>query len=124
MSKSGLILFAHGARDERWVAPMQGVAALVRATQPGAEVRLAFLELMQPDLAAAGADLAACGCETVEIVPLFLGVGGHLRRDLPLQLAALQSAQPGVRFTLHPAIGEMSGVIDAIARAAAGTLNP
>lgn len=124
MSKSGLILFAHGARDERWVAPMQGVAAIVRATHPQAEVRLAFLELMQPDLVTAGADLAACGCDSVQIVPLFLGVGGHLRNDLPRRLAALEAAQPGVRFTLHPAIGEMRSVVDAIARAAAGTLNP
>ena len=38
----GLVLFAHGARDPRWAAPFEAVAARVRAHRPGVEVRLRY----------------------------------------------------------------------------------
>jgi len=47
---TGLILFAHGARDPRWALPFEAVAARVRAQRPGVPVRLAFLEFMAPTL--------------------------------------------------------------------------
>ena len=47
---NGLILFAHGARDPRWAEPFEAIAAAVRARAPSVDVRLAFLELMAPDL--------------------------------------------------------------------------
>ena len=120
--KGGVILFAHGARDPQWALPFEAVARRVAAARPGAAVRLAFLEFMQPDLPAAAAELAAVGCTTVEIVPLFLGAGGHVRRDLPALLDTLRAGQPQVRWTLHPAVGELESVIQAMADAAAATL--
>lgn len=118
----GLILFAHGARDPRWALPFQAVADRVRAQRPGIEVRLAFLEFMTPSIAEAGSELAAQGCTQVQVVPLFLGAGGHVRKDLPALLDALRTQHPATAFTLHPAVGELDPVIDAMAAAAAATL--
>lgn len=115
--RSGLILFAHGARDPRWAAPFEAVAARVRARRPEVSVRLAFLELMTPDLATAGAELAAEGCRSVTVLPLFLGAGGHVRKDLPALVDALRSAFPQVQWALEPPVGELPGVIDAMAAA-------
>ena len=120
--KAGLILFAHGARDPAWAAPFEAVAARARRAQPGAEVRLAFLELMTPSLPEAGAALAAAGCTQVAVLPLFLGTGGHVRKDLPRLVDALRTAHPGMTFQLHGAVGEDEGVIAAMAAAAARTL--
>lgn len=117
-----LILFAHGARDPRWSAPFEAVAARLRALQPQRAVRLAYLEFMTPDLATAGAELVAAGARTIDIVPMFLGAGGHVRQDLPRQLEALRAAHPEARFTLHPAIGEIEAVTRAMAEAIAGTV--
>ncbi|HEU5297430.1 MAG TPA: CbiX/SirB N-terminal domain-containing protein, partial [Burkholderiaceae bacterium] len=75
----GVLLFAHGARDAVWAAPFEAVLARVRELQPDAQVTLAFLELMQPDLTAAAARLVQHGCRRVDVVPLFLGTGGHVR---------------------------------------------
>ena len=122
LTPSGLILFAHGARDPRWALPFEAVARQVGAARADARVQLAFLEFMNPDLLTAGAELAAAGCTSVEIVPLFLGAGGHVRRDLPLLLDALRSAHPQARWTLHPAVGEIPAVVAAMAAAAAATL--
>jgi sirohydrochlorin cobaltochelatase len=118
----GLILFAHGARDPAWAAPFEAVAARLRAQQAGLQVRLAFLEFMAPTLGEAGALLAAGGCREVAIVPMFLGTGGHVRRDLPQLLAQLEAAHPAVAFTLHPAIGEVAAVHEAMAATIGGWL--
>jgi sirohydrochlorin cobaltochelatase len=114
---TGLILFAHGARDPRWAAPFEAVAARVRVRSPSTEVRLAFLELMTPDLPSAGAELAAAGCAAVTVLPLFLGAGGHVRKDLPLILDGLRAAHPAVQWSLEPPVGELPAVIDAMAAA-------
>ena len=121
--KRGLLLFAHGARDPRWAEPFEAVAARARTHQPTWLVQLAFLELMTPSLRDAGHALAAAGCERVDVVPLFLGAGGHVRNDLPVLLDELRAAHPGVRWQLQRAIGEQDGVIDAMARAAAFNLS-
>jgi sirohydrochlorin cobaltochelatase len=115
---SGLILFAHGARDPRWAAPFEAVAARVRAQQPGAMVRLSYLEFMAPTLPEAGAELAAAGCTEVAVLPMFLGAGGHVRKDLPLLMEQLRATHPNVAFTLHAAVGEVDGVVAAMAEVA------
>jgi sirohydrochlorin cobaltochelatase len=113
-----LILFAHGARDPRWAEPFEAVAERIRAAAPGFPVVLAYLELMAPTLAEAIDKVVADGATTVDVVPLFLGTGGHLRQDLPPLVDALRSAHPDVAIRLHAAIGEHAAVSEAMARAA------
>jgi len=120
--KQGLLLFAHGARDPRWALPFEDIARRVTAREPTLNVRLAFLEFMTPSLVEAGHALVADGCERVDVVPLFLGAGGHVRKDLPLLLDALRAAHPQVQWQLQRAIGEVDSVVEAMALAAAALL--
>ncbi len=115
---SGLILFAHGARDPRWATPFESVAQRLHRMQPALLVRLAFLEFMAPSLADAAAELVGVGCQLVTVQPMFLGAGGHVRKDLPLLVDALRANWPDVRFTVAQAIGEMEVVLQAMAAAA------
>lgn len=112
---SGLILFAHGARDPRWAEPFEAIAAAVRARAPALAVRLAYLELMAPDLGAAADALVADGATRIDVLPLFLGTGGHLRRDLPPLVEAIAARHPQVAIRLHPAAGEAPVVMAAMA---------
>ena len=112
------MLFAHGARDPRWAEPFDEVARRVGLAEPAAAVQLAFLEFMTPTLREAGDLLASAGCVRVDVVPLFLGAGGHVRKDLPLLLDQLGAAHPGVQWRLQPAIGLADRVIEAMAVAA------
>ena len=121
--REALILFAHGARDPRWAEPFTAVAERVRLLRPGIEVRLAFLEFMSPTLSQAGAALAAAGCTKVSVQPMFLGTGGHVRKDLPLLMDELRERHPQATFTLHTAIGELPAVMDVMAQAAAAVLD-
>lgn len=111
----GLLLFAHGARDPAWARPFEAVARRCRDERSAACVELAFLEFMSPGLVEAGQRLAAAGCTEVDVLPLFLGAGGHVRKDVPVLLAQLEAEQPQVRWVLHPAIGEAAALIDAMA---------
>ncbi len=121
--RRGLVLFAHGARDPRWALPFEAIAARLRAARPDLPLRLAYLELMQPSLPEAAAALAAEGCSQVDVLPLFLGAGGHIRKDLPALLAALREAHPGTRFHAHPTLGEQDAMLAAIAAAALALLD-
>jgi sirohydrochlorin cobaltochelatase len=111
----GLLLLAHGARDPAWAAPFQAVAERARARSPATIVRLAYLELMAPSLEDAGYELADLGCTRVDVVPLFLGTGGHVRRDVPAKVAALRAAHAGIAWQLHDAVGETARVVAALA---------
>jgi sirohydrochlorin cobaltochelatase len=113
--KRALVLFAHGARDPRWSAPFDAIAAAVRQRAPELEVRLAFLELMQPDLGSAADALAAQGVTQIDVLPLFLGTGGHLRRDLPPLVDAIAARHPQLTIRLHGAAGEAPAVVAALA---------
>jgi sirohydrochlorin cobaltochelatase len=122
--KRGLLLFAHGARDPRWALPFEDVARRIREADTSVAVELSFLEFMSPDIVAAGHALAAQGCRRVEVVPLFLGAGGHVRKDLPVLLDTLRAAHPQVEWQLRPAVGEDEGVIAAMAMASLQPFEP
>ncbi len=122
----GLLLFAHGARDPLWSRPFDAVAAQCRHARgepagghgAASRVALAFLEFMQPGLLDAGRQLVAAGCRAVDIVPLFLGAGGHVRKDLPALVAQLRAEHPQVQWRLRRAVGEADAVVQAMARVA------
>jgi len=120
--KHGVLLFAHGARDPEWARPFEQVAHELRLLRPDTAVQLAYLEFMSPQLAGAGDALVAAGCGRIDVVPLFLGAGGHVRKDVPALFDALRAKHPDVHFTLHAAVGEMPAVISAMAAASASLL--
>ncbi len=120
----GLLLFAHGARDPAWARSFEAVAQRVAGRRPDTPLQLAYLEFMPPTMAEAADALAAAGCTTVHIVPLFLGSGGHVRKDVPALIDSLQ-AQYGSRidWQLHSTIGDHPLVTEAMAEAALQTLD-
>jgi sirohydrochlorin cobaltochelatase len=122
----GYLLLAHGARDPAWAQPFEAVAARLRTASPGTPVALSYLEFLQPDLVAAGERLVDQGCAVIEVVPLFLGAGGHVRKDVPQLLDRLRARRPGVALSLRAAIGEHPRVVEAMAEAvlAAAEDNP
>ncbi len=126
MTKDGILLFAHGARDPVWAQPFEATerALRARAQAQGADVALAFLEFMSPTLLEAGAQLAAQGCTQVTVVPLFLGAGGHVRKDLPRLMAEMAEQHPQVQWRLSAAVGETDILIQALSEAAWSLAHP
>ena len=115
MPAPALILFAHGARDPLWAVPFERVLARVHRQGPERAAILAFLEFLPPDLPTAIATQVERGFDTVRIVPLFLGPGGHLRNDLPRIAAAARAQHPRLQLEVADPAGEDASVIEALA---------
>ena len=115
MTTRALVLFAHGARDPRWAEPFERLQSLIQQQSPTVKVALGFLELMSPRLPELAAKLAEDGVTDVTIVPVFLGQGGHVLRDLPIILEDLRGTYPEMTFRVATAVGEDASVQDAMA---------
>jgi sirohydrochlorin cobaltochelatase len=119
MATHGIVLFAHGARDVRWREPFERLADKLRAARAsGGEptlIKLAFLELMDPDLPTAVEELVSSGCDVVTVVPVFFGQGGHVRKDLPAIIEHCRELHPSIEIRCAVAVGEDESVLDAVA---------
>lgn len=83
-----LVLVAHGSRDPRALTTVRALADRVRALRPGLSVRIGHIELNEPLLPDA---LAALGGAPAVLVPLLLGRGHHVKRDIPRAAAAART---------------------------------
>ena len=77
---------------------------------------LAFLECMEPSLSEAIDALVTQGIKKITVIPVFLAVGSHVRKDLPLLLEQAQQKHPALQIQASAAIGEQLDVQQAIAQ--------
>lgn len=113
--KQALVLFAHGARDPRWAVPFERLVERARTKRADINVSLAFLELMEPRLPEVVTQLVQEGHKKISVVPVFLGQGGHVLRDLPPLLDELRVTFPDIQIHLSHAVGEDESVQESIA---------
>jgi sirohydrochlorin cobaltochelatase len=122
MAQQALVLFAHGARSPAWAGPFERLREMTAARLPACTVSLAFLELMTPSLPDEVAALAAGGVTRITIVPVFLGLGGHLQRDLPALVERLRAQHPQLSIDVAGPVGEDAAVLAAMADYCVSTL--
>ncbi|MFF4901605.1 sirohydrochlorin chelatase [Streptomyces sp. NPDC001068] len=128
-----LVLVAHGSRDPRALTTVRALMDRVRALRPELSVRLGHIELDEPLLADT---LAALGDTPAVLVPLLLGRGHHVKRDIPEAAAAARAPtrvagplgpHPLVVETLHARLleaGWRRRPASAVVLAAAGSRDP
>lgn len=114
MKKTCLILLAHGSPDPRWRATFEKLLAALRASCGSERVRLAYLEFAAPTLYDAAGAAARDGFCHLRILPLFMAGGGHVDRDIPVQVEQLGWELPEVEIDILPPVGEDSRVVTAI----------
>ena len=93
-----ILLFAHGSRVEEANQSVRELAREVERQGPYTYVRPAFLELGAPNLAKAVHEAAEAGLRRVIIIPYFLMLGLHLRRDLPSLVEAEKQKFPDLEI--------------------------
>lgn len=103
MGSAGLLLVAHGSRDERHAATMGRIAAAT-ATAAGRPVRVGYLDHHGPDVTEAARLLVADGASALSVVPLLLSEAFHRKVDVPAAVAAARMAVD-VNVRLVPALG-------------------
>ncbi|MBV2363124.1 sirohydrochlorin chelatase [Streptomonospora nanhaiensis] len=102
-----LLLAVHGTRDPRGTAAARGLARAA-ARRTGAPVRLAFADVLAPDVG----EVAATAEGPLVVVPAFLAAGYHVRVDIPGQLERAGRADA----VLTPALGGDDRLVTAAAR--------
>jgi sirohydrochlorin cobaltochelatase len=113
----GVILIAHGARDQRWLEPFALMRAEVATKLAPCKVVLSFMEFAPPNLADAAQELCRAGVRRILVVPVFLSGGGHVANDIPALVAAERARYPEVSFDIAGALGEEPEVARAMTAA-------
>ena len=72
-------------------------------------------ERLAASRAALLAELYQLGVRQTILVPVFLGQGGHVLRELPVLIAEAQLKHPDLQIRLVDAVGECDTVLSAIA---------
>jgi sirohydrochlorin ferrochelatase len=101
---TGIVLFAHGSSVEEANAGVRELAKQVQALGPYGYVCAAFLELAHPTLAEAVTEAAQAGLQRVIVIPYFLTVGIHLRRDLPSLIAPQKQKYPDLMIEVSQSL--------------------
>ena len=101
MSSIGLIVFGHGSTVESANQAVRDVTLAMARTGGYDLVETAFLEGGKPDLADAARSLVSRGALHLIVLPYFLTLGLHLKRDLP-KLAAEVRETLGVKMEVAP----------------------
>lgn len=98
-SAPSLLAVAHGSRDPEALRTALALLDLVRDLRPGLDVRLGHIELNRPLLPDTLDGLR--GTDAV-LVPLLLGRGHHVKRDLPARAAAAPDVRTRIAAPLGP----------------------
>ena len=92
--KEALLAVAHGSRDPRHAAAVEGLLARVRSQRPGLRVEAAYLDHCGPTAARALHGLVREGHQHVSVVPLLLNTAFHARTDVPAAVADAHASLP------------------------------
>ncbi|MGW0992041.1 sirohydrochlorin chelatase [Streptomyces sp. NPDC002523] len=96
-----LVLVAHGSRDPRALTTVRALMDRVRQLRPALPLHLGHIELNEPLLPDTLAALASRGDTPAVLVPLLLGRGHHVKRDIP-EMAAASPVRARVAAPLGP----------------------
>ena len=119
----GLVVFAHGSRVPEANAAVEVVARQLSQAGGFCYVEPAFLELGEPDLAGAVAKLLAQGIRDIIVLPYFLTLGTHLRRDLPRIADEIRGMHPGVKIEITEPLDGHPALVQALVDRASEALN-
>jgi sirohydrochlorin ferrochelatase len=108
---TGYTVFAHGSSVESANEAVRMVVEKLRSkTENLGALNTSFLEGGSPSLAEAVQELAFTGCDKIVVIPYFLTLGLHLKRDLPNLVAEAKAKFPHLEIQVadpldgHPAL--------------------
>lgn len=111
---TGVVLFAHGSPVPEANEGIVALAGRVAAATGAGFVTAAFLDSAQPDLGAALAEAVSRGVRRVVIMPYFLTMGLHLRRDLPRLVAEQRARFPQLEILVSESLEGFPGMAEAV----------
>lgn len=111
----GVLILAHGSRENRTEDTMNSIARMVREKFPDMPVEVSYMEFRGQTIEKGIERLIAAGADDVKVIPYFLFEGIHIRQDIPEELEKLAASHPGVKLTMGRTLGEDSRLADILA---------
>lgn len=111
---NAVLLIAHGSRRAAANEDLVRLADQLRQRQVAPIIEVAYLELVEPHIAAGAANCVAAGATTVRMLPYFLSAGEHVVTDLQRLQRELATAHPGVSFEVCPPLGVHPLMVDIV----------
>lgn len=111
-AETGILLIAHGTRDDRGIHEVRQLWQAVESRLGGGHVGRGFIEIAEPTIMAAVDDMVERGVRRIVMVPLLLFMAGHGRRDIPQAVSSARVRHPSVEFAVAPHLGAESGVLE------------
>jgi sirohydrochlorin cobaltochelatase len=109
---TAVLIVGHGSREARANAGFEEfVRDWAARLRPGITVAHAYVELAQPGLDRALADLGPRH-DRVIVVPLFLFLVGHTKNDVPIALARARAAFPATTFVAARELGVHASLLE------------
>jgi sirohydrochlorin ferrochelatase len=109
---TGVIVFAHGSSVASANEAVERVAAAASQSAGFPLYETAFLDAL-PNLRTASRKLIERGASRILVIPYFLTLGIHLKRDLPALAREIESEYPNLEVVIappldgHPALSEI-----------------
>jgi sirohydrochlorin ferrochelatase len=100
-----MLVMVHGSPREESNDAVRRVVAAARSRGGWDAIEIGYLDVNQPDIAAAVDLLVEQGASEIVAVPYFLHSGKHLLRDLPDALDECTQRHAGVRITMSDYLG-------------------
>lgn len=122
-SVTGIVIFAHGSPIEEANEGVRAMTEEIARRGNFAIVDTAFLDCAAPDLAGSVRCMAERGVTRIIVVPFFLTLGIHLRRDLPGIVKGLEGIHPGVGIEVTSPLEGHPALIDAMTERARKALD-
>jgi sirohydrochlorin ferrochelatase len=111
--RDGLLIAAHGSRDRDGIDEFWEFADSWRGLRPDRRLEAGFLEFERPTIGEAIDRLVDSGARRIVVVPAMLMAAGHVKNDVPSEIAESRSRHPSVVFhmarplDIHPALIEL-----------------
>lgn len=111
-----LVAVAHGSQDERSAHAVEMIFQRVRRLRPELDVRVAYLDHVEPGAEETITGLAAEGAGEVVVLPTLLTTAYHSTVDLPAVLARVRESCPWLRVHYGETLGPNPLLLEAVER--------
>lgn len=111
---TAILLLGHGSRAVDANEAMHHVASDLRATGQYSIVECAFLEINQPDIPAGLTNCREAGATHIVVIPYFLHLGNHVKKDLPEIIGNWQQTNPTIDVTVGQHFGYSPKLVELV----------
>jgi len=108
----GILVIAHGSRAKETEATLDAIISMVKTKLPELTIECAFMEFSERTVEKSISSLIKSGVTDIKVVPYFLFMGIHLKKDIPGIVKKCTEGCPGIKVTMGEPLGVDKRIAD------------